>query len=359
MTSLDIVRQRLLNQHLLGVKFDQPEEVVRWLGAVQSQDYAGTKWALAQRMNGVSDAELDQAFADGVILRTHVMRPTWHFVAPEDIRWLLKLTAPRVHGFNAYYYRQRELDDAIFARAHEALIKALEGGKQLTRAELAPALNQVGISTEGEQRFGTILMHAELEGVICSGGRRGKQFTYALLEERVPPARQLERDEAVAELVRRYFTSHGPAQVKDFVWWSGLTTADANAGLDAVKPALERMVVDGKTYWFAPSEQPLEDVSLTAYLMPNYDEYTVAYTDRSDIYRLEDWQAKGVDPYFNLAHTLVIDGQVVGSWKRTFKTKMAIIELSPFTPLSDAEMEAVEVAARRYSEFLEMPVMFA
>lgn len=359
MTSVDIVRQRLMNQHLTGAKFDTPQEAVRWLGAVQSQDYAGAKWALATRMNGATDAALDQVFADGAILRTHVLRPTWHFVTPEDIRWLLKLTAPRVHSFNAYYYRQRELDAAIFSRAHEVLIKALEGGKQLTRAELEPVLQQAGIRTEGEQVFGTILMHAELEGVICSGGRRGKQFTYALLEERAPQAKMPERDEALVELVRRYFTSHGPAQAKDFAWWSGLTMADAKVGLDAVKPALEREVVDGKAYWFAPSSQDDEIVSPTAYLMPNYDEYTVAYTDRSDIYRPDDWKSTGHDPSFNLAHTLVIDGQVVGSWKREFKRGTAVIQLAPLAPLSAAEMEAVEAAAHQYSEFLGMPVVFA
>lgn len=357
--SLDIARRRLLNQRLSGVKFDTPQEVVRWLGAVQSQDYAGAKWALAMRMNGVTDAQLDQAFADGAILRTHVMRPTWHFVTPEDIRWLLRLTAPRVHAASAYYYRQRGLDEAIFGRAHAALIKTLAGGKQFTRAELEPALRQAGISLEGEQVFSTILMHAELEGVICSGERRGKQFTYALLDERAPQVIMLERDEALAELVRRYFTSHGPALVKDFVWWSGLTVADANAGLDAAKSQLEREVIDGKTYWFAPSPQVYADASPTAYLLPNYDEYTVSYRDRSAFYNPIHDDKTGARENFLFNHAIIIDGQVAGSWRRTFGKGTVVVELALFAPLSDDERMAVEAAARRYGDFLGMPVIMA
>src|SRR5713226_2242979 len=228
MTNLDIAHRRLHNQLITRPMFEKPDDVVKWLGAVQAQDYAGAKWALGLRMQGVTDDVIEQAFADGAIIRTHVMRPTWHFVAPADIRWMLALTAPRI---NAYYNRKLELDDAVFRHSNAVLAKALQGGKQLTRSELASVLQLAGIAADNLLRSTYIIMRAELDGIVCSGARRGKQFTYALLDERVPQTRNLDRDEALAEFARRYFTSHGPATLQDFVWWSGLAAADAKAGL--------------------------------------------------------------------------------------------------------------------------------
>jgi len=190
MKNMDLARLRLYNQRLSATDVRNPEDVVRWLGAVQAQDYGGAKWAVGQRTQTATDSMVEQEFAEGKILRTHILRPTWHFVAPEDIRWMLKLTSPRVHAANAYMYRRLELDGAIFRRSHAALEKALQGGKQLTRSELASLLRKPGIPAEG-LRLTYLMMRAELDGVICSGARRGKQFTYALLEERVPPVKAL------------------------------------------------------------------------------------------------------------------------------------------------------------------------
>ncbi|MDQ6832294.1 MAG: winged helix DNA-binding domain-containing protein [Chloroflexota bacterium] len=358
MTNLDIARQRLHNQHIAGIPLATPEDVVRWLGAVQAQDYAAAKWAVAQRTGSLTDAAMDQAFADGTILRTHVLRPTWHFVTPADIRWMLALTAPRVHAFNAYYYRKMALDDAIFAQSNAALAKALQGGTQLTRSELVSVLQQAGIATDALLRFGLLLMRAELDGIICSGARRGKQFTYALLDERAPRARTLERDEALAELAGRYFTSHGPATLKDYLWWSGLTATDAKRGIEMVKPQLISEIVDSQTYWFAPSTLPVKNTSLTASLLPNFDEYTVGYRDRSAVYDARHTETLDARGDILSHHTMAIDGQIVGTWKRT-QTKSAVaIEATPFTPLSNAEMHALTAAAERYGAFLHLPVHF-
>jgi hypothetical protein len=357
MKSFDIPHQRLINQHIAGQTFQQSGDVVRWLGAVQSQDYAAAKWAVAQRAKGLTDSAMDQALADGTILRIHVMRPTWHFVAPEDIRWLLALTAPRVYAASAYQQRRLELDKTIFKRSHAALTKALRDGPQLTRAELASVLWRAGIDA-GDLRLGHLLMHAELDGVICSGARRGKQFTYALLDERVPATKTLAHDEALAELTRRYFTSHGPATEEDFMWWSGLTRADARSGLEMVKRGLEYEAVDGKTYWFAATSMlPAKNSPRRAYLLPNYDEYVVGYTDRSTIFdsshadKLDDRR----NPLFQ--HTIVISGQIAGTWKRTLKKDAVVIELNPFAPLTKDERNAVAAAAQKYGAFLEMQVM--
>src|SRR5579863_1805913 len=189
MTNLDIAHRRLYNQFHSRQTFEKPEEVVQRLGAVQAQDYGAARWALGLRLCGASDAVIEQAFASGAILRTHIMRPTWHFVSPADIRWMLMLTAPRVLAASAYYYRVSELDEAVFVKSNAVLVETLQGGKQLTRAELASALQQAGIPAADLLRITYIIMRAELDGVICSGARRGKQFTYALLDERVPQSR--------------------------------------------------------------------------------------------------------------------------------------------------------------------------
>lgn len=354
MTNLDIARQRLHNQHITQRTFETPQALVEWLGAVQSQDFAAAKWALGLRLQSVTDDDIEQAFTDGAILRTHVMRPTWHFVSPVDIRWLLALTAPRVHAATAYYTRKLELDDAVFMRSQDVLAKALQGGKQLTRDELASALEQAGIATEGEQRVTNIMMRAELDGVICSGARRGKQFTYALLAERAPQARSLDRDEALAELTLRYFMSHGPATTQDFVWWSGLTAADVRTGLAMVTSHLLHETIDGQTYWFPPPAPPRQNLSQTAYLLPNFDEYTVGYTDRSAIF--DTLHTNKLDPRSGLlANTMVLDGQIVGTWRRTFKKNAVAIEANPFVPLSNTETRAFAAPANRYAEFLQRP----
>ena len=216
MTNLDIAHQRLHNQLIARRTFEKPGDVVQWLGAVQAQDYAAAKWAVGLRSQGATDDDIEQAFAGGAILRTHVMRPTWHFVAPADIRWMLTLTAPRVNAINAFYYRKLELDDSLFMRSNAALAKALQGGKQLTRPELVSVLQQAGIATHDLLRFTYIMLRAELDGIVCSGARRGKQFTYALLDERAPQARMLDHDEALAEFARRYFTGHGTCHLARF-----------------------------------------------------------------------------------------------------------------------------------------------
>ena len=355
MINLDIAHRRLHNQHITRRTLETPQALVEWLGAVQAQDFAAAKWALGLRLQGVKDDDIEQAFTDGAILRTHVMRPTWHFVSPADIRWLLALTAPRVHAASAYYNRKLELDDAVFRRTNAVLANALQGGKQLTRDELASALQQAGIATEGEQRVTHIMMRAELDGIICSGARRDKQFTYALLAERAPHARMLARDEALAELTMRYFMSHGPATIQDFVWWSGLTAADAKAGLAMVTSRLQQETINGQTYWFSPSTPPVQDPSQTAYLLPNYDEYTVGYTDRSAIF--DALHTNKLDPRGGLlTNTMVLDGQVVGTWKRSFKKNAVVIQANPFTPLSNTETRAFAVSANRFGAFLRMPV---
>ena len=348
----EIVRLRLRDQKLARSEFRRPEDVVAWLGAVQSQDYGGAKWALGLRAARVTDAVVEQAFSEGRILRTHVLRPTWHFVSPADIRWVLSISGPRVHAMNAPYYRKMGLDTRTFGRGRAAIERALEGGKQLTRTELASALERRGIVADG-MRLAYLVMHAELDGVICSGARRGNQITYALLEERVPPARSLDRDEALAALALRYFSSHGPATVRDFVWWSGLTTRDARAGIEMNRSTLDRQVLDGRIFWSVPSRVPAASRSPVVYLLPNYDEFGIAYRDRDVIPGVG--RARSVSSTEEFAHLLVIDGELVGRWRRTQKTSTMVVEAQPFRRLTKVEKDALDAAAARYGKFLQMP----
>jgi hypothetical protein len=358
MKTLDIAIERLKNQRLSSPELKNPADVVRWMGAVQAQDYNAAKWALGIRMRTATDQGLEKAFAAGEILRTHVMRPTWHFVTPADIRWLLKLTAPRVNAANGHYYRKLELDEAAFKRTNKAIANSLSGGRQLTRDLLRAALQRAGVSTDDPLRFNYILIRAELDGVICSGARQGKQFTYALLDERVPETKHLSRDEALAELTRRYFTSHGPAALPDFVWWSGLSVKDANSGLDMVQRHLLKDVIDGKTYWRSSFVLTVKRSAGDAHLLPAFDEYLVSYKDRRAAFESQNGQ---MTPRSNmtLSPVIVIGGRVVGSWKRSLGEKSVRITLNDFAPVSKTERQLVANAADRYGAFLGKTVVLA
>jgi hypothetical protein len=332
---------RLHNHKLSQTSFHDPAEVVAYLGAVQAQDYAGAKWALGLRLIGATDATIEQAFNEGHILRTHMMRPTWHFVTPADLGWMLDLTAARVHKVNAGMYAKLELDAAVFALCQDTLIKVLRGGNWLTRAELGTALEQVGIHAQG-QRLSYLMMHAELDQVICSGGRRGKQFTYALLDERAPNTQRLPRDAALAELSRRYFTSHGPATVHDFAWWSGLTITEAKTGLES----------DGKQFWYV-SDQELSSMPETL-LLPPYDEYSIAYKDYSAVFEPRFFVQAKNNVY---GGSMVSQGQIIGYWHRTLSPRSVSVQFAPFRPLTPAETDGFVTAAQRYADHLALPLI--
>lgn len=356
MTNSTIAHQRLANQRIAADPFERPADVVQWLGAVQAQDYAGAKWSLGRRMRAATDEIVEQAFTAGAILRTHVLRPTWHFVTPADIHWLLALTAPRVHALNAPLYRKLEIDHELVQRSTTALTHALQGGNQLTRDEVRGVLAQAGIATAGEFRMSYILMRAELDGVVCSGARRGKQFTYALLSERAPQARHLEHDQAVAELAGRFFLSRGPATVQDFAKWSGLTVTDARAGVEAVKSQLQHEQVDGQAYWRSPSTPAGHERAPAAVLLSIYDEYISGYKDRSAM--VEPSYGAKLQALGNaLTAIVVVDGQVVGTWKRTLKKDALVIETDIFASLTAAESRAVATAIDQYAAFLQLPAL--
>lgn len=351
----NIAARRLHAQRLTGEPLTSAVEAVRWLGAVQAQDYGGAMWALGQRTQGATAVALNRFFDEGAIVRTHVMRPTWHFALPADIGWLLALTGPRVRRGLAARWRQLEIDDGVVARANAAFRAALTGGRYLTRPELGQALRAAGIAPDG-QRLPHLLMGAELDGLIISGPRRGKQFTYALLEERVAGARALDRTEAIAELTWRYFRSHGPAQMQDFVWWSGLTVADVRRGLSLAGAALVHQVIDGKDYWFDAVAGPAGDAAAVAHLLPNFDEYTVAYRDRTAAVHADRLFEPALFSFGSiLSNVVVVGGRVRGAWRRTV-ARGVHVDVRLLDQLAPVEVAAVEEAGQRLGHFLESPV---
>jgi hypothetical protein len=350
----DICGRRLGNQHLSRQTVEKPSEIVRLFGAMQAQDYSGAKWGVAQRTRNATDAAVEKELDDGIVLRTHVLRPTWHFVVAADIRWMLALTAPRVNAVLASYDRQLEVDEAVLRRSRKVLTKVLQGGNNLTRAELSQAMQSAGIRTEGTQRLARIVMHAELDGLICSGPRRGKQFTYGLLEERATRANVLKGDEALCELAKRFFNTRGPAAVDDFAWWSGLTKTDAKRGIQAAGSELEHEIIEGRGHW-SPTPARFKKQSPFAHLLPNYDEYFIGLKDRSAMQsalRASGWDGS---VSFLGGHILTINGQIVGGWTRVLKGETTIVQLKLLTTLGDDERRAIAREVRRFEAFLGLP----
>ena len=338
-----MLETRLANQRLTGTTFSKAREVVSWLGAVQAQDYTGAAWGVALRARDLTAVAFEREFAAGRILRTHVMRATWHFVAQADIRWLQALTGPRVLAGNAPVAARNAIDARLMTRVRTIVERALEGGQFLTREELAGRLLQDGRIEAAGQRLAYIVMALELDAVICSGPRRGKQFTYALVEERAPRARVLPRDEALAELARRYFQSHGPATVPDFAWWSGLPVKDARAAAATVAADL------------VLREPPaLERVAGADFLLPNYDEYLIAYRDRGAVIDPDRARNLGIFTTQEYPHHVVLDGRVAGSWRRNIGAREASVVMKLYGRATTRQRQALARAVGRYGEMLGM-----
>jgi hypothetical protein len=348
----EFIERRLRAQRLSAPLPADPAAVVGWFGAVQAQDYPGAKWGLALRAPALTDAALDRALADGTILRTHGPRPTWHFIAPADIRSVLTAVAPRVHAGSGSMYRTFEVDAALLARCRRALEKTLGGGRFATRTAIGAAFGQAGIEASGI-RLGLLVMACELDQVIVSGPRQGKQFTYALLDERVRGTARPAREDALTALAERYVTSHGPVTIRDFVWWSGLTVGEARRAFAAVSPALREEAVGEATYYSAPTTPAAKRGALSpVHLMPNYDEYFIAYRDRGPTSSLKP----GAVPADIYAHLLAVDGRYAGGWRRTVGAKTASIVVTPDARLGGTHRTALEAMAAQHARFLGLPV---
>jgi hypothetical protein len=342
-TASEILHARLATQRLLSDRFTGPAEVVAALTAVQSQEFAHALWSLRLRLARGTQAELRAAFDRGHFLRTHVLRPTWHFVAAEDICWLLEVTAPRVQRLNGTMYRRDGLDQTALDRAAATITDALTGGTTLTRAELGDLLGTSGV------RLVYQVMNAELEGLIASGPMRGAQHTYALLDDRVPADRRRSGD--LAELAFRFYAGHGPASEPDLARWATLTRGQAAEATEAAADRLAWTEVDGQRLWLSPdAPQPPADPAYGALLLPLYDELTLSYPSLNFPEAEAHPHPPGEDRY---AGCVVLRDRNVGLWRRTVRGGRVVVDVALAPGLSSADHEAVRTAADDLARFLD------
>jgi hypothetical protein len=354
MKTAGIAQYRLLNQQLATPSFKTAGEIVHWMGAMQAQDYAGTKWSIGVRLPGSTDASIEKAVANKEVIRTWALRGTWHWVAPADVHWMLRLVALKIQRKYTPHLLKESLDTATVKKSNNILVKALRDGNALTREELAEELKKKGIKASN-YGIGHLLLHASQEQLICMGPRRGKQFTHVLLDDWVPKGKRYVPADPLAELALRYYTSHGPATEKDFMWWAGLTLTEARKGTAAVKDQLETVEVEGVTYFMPPGLPDLKKKSAVC-LLPGFDEYLLGYTDRSAAIDKQHMHKLAMTANGQFSATVVVGGQVKGIWTRTIGAKEVAIETEYLDKASRSLKEAVEIAARRYGKFLGLKV---
>lgn len=351
MTSEEISAIRLQNQQVSATKFSRVQDLVYWMGAMQAQDFGMAKWAIGSRLSNATDKIVTDAFRKGEIIRTHLLRPTWHIVSNKDIYWILGLTAPHIKSLLRSRHRDLELSESTINRCKAVVEKSLVGGKHLTREEIMNQLQEAQISTEG-QRASHLMLICELDGIICSGAPNGKKQTYALLEEWVPKTSSFNREDALAKLAKRYFTSHGPATIQDFIWWSGLPVKDAKNALEMVKSGFVSEKMEDQIYWRSLSSPTSGAKNDSAYLLPAYDEFIISYRDRSASLISEDHK-KAISDNGLFRPIVVVNGKVAGTWKRVQKKDAIWVEPNYFHPVSERVRKQVENKALEYRRFID------
>jgi hypothetical protein len=351
LTPLEIATRRLRAQQIEQTPFKRVKDLVGYMGALQAQDLAMAKWAVGKRLPGVTQATVDMALDRGAILRTHLLRPTWHLVSSDDIGWMLTLTAPGIAASMKSRHRNLGLTPALVSKCNGIINKALCDSGALTREEIAMLLEKRGIATKGDNRLAHILLCAELDGLICSGPLKERKQTYALLHERVRVKKSLSREEALAGLAHRYFVSRGPATLQDFVWWSGLPARDARTALELSRNTLASEAIGPATYWFSVSASSRTNVSTTVHLLPAYDEFLIAYKDRSAIFpSLREKRVISSNGVFR--PTIVVNGTVSGLWTRRTEGAGTTITTECFTRPGREIMKLIEQEACAFASFI-------
>lgn len=330
-----------------------PASVVARLLAMQAQEHPYARWSVGQRVEGGTHrSAVDRAFDEGSILRTHVLRPTWHYVNRDDLRWLIGLSGPRVDAANNLRYRQLELDERTLARSNELIAATVEKSPH-TRRELADVLEGGRISVAG-QRLAHMLLHAELTGVICSGPMQGKQHTYAAFDQRVPPGNGPVGDEALRALALRYFTTRGPATLKDLVWWSGLNASLARRALDVAKELLSSRTLGDRTYWF--NEQNSSRARRQVDLVQCYDEVIISYSESRDVLQATPVEFPVPRHIDGFTHVLLRDGRLLGHWRAVPRRDGIEVQTRILTALDQHDERRLAGAIEQYRRFLDAAV---
>jgi hypothetical protein len=353
----DIAAIRLVSQQLTGTKLTTPKEIVEWMVAMQAQDYPMAKWAFGVRLPGSTDGDIEASMATGGIIRTHLLRPTWHFVAADDVSWLIDLTRTQIKATQRARDRQLELTEEEYTKSNTIIEKALSTGVHLNREELLRELNKANIAT-GQNRSAHLLARAEMEKIICSGASRNNKPTYALFSQRVPQVKELSREEALAQLARRYFVSRCPATLQDFTWWSGLPAGEARLALELVKTEFNPETIDGKTYWLTADFSITQSNHSSVLLLPTYDEFILSYTDRSASIPAElESHMREISDRGVFRPIIVVNGQVVGIWKKTIKKEQILLEHQYFIQQDNHTLQMVEKASVQYENFTGKKIM--
>jgi len=346
----NISKQRLISQQINASKFHDAKQTVSWMGAIQAQDFNMAKWAVGLRLSNSTDKSIEAAFDRGEIIRIHILRPTWHFVSPDDIHWMLDLTAKQIKTSMKSRDKELELTEKIYNKSNSVIEKALRDGDHLSREELVTELNSAKIQTYNN-RTSHLMVRAELDGIVCSGKLKNNKQTYTLLMNRVPKVRHFTRDEALAKLAERYFTSHCPATIQDFTWWSGLSAGDARQALENIKSKFISEIFGKYTYWLTNSfSVPKAWMDLITFL-PAYDEFIISYKDRSASLMNEDF-IKAVSSNGIFRPVILINGMVAGLWKRTIKKEKIILETDFFKSSEKITKNSLDKAILPYSKFL-------
>lgn len=348
MSPTDILQIRLYNQLLAGSKFTSPAEIVSWLGAMQSQNYEMAKWGIGVRLADTTNQQIEKAFNEGEILRTHVLRPTWHFVTPEDIHWMLELTAPRIQSAYDSYVRFSGIENEMIRKGEDLVMHILEEHGHLTRQQLTEHLAARGMEFPEERSIRYLMVKAEIDRLVCSGKMNGAQYTFALLHQRAPKKQSLSKEEMLEKLTRKYFSSHGPATLEDCQWWSGLTKTDVKKGIELIKNDFISEEINGKTYWMPNDIQmPSGDMG---HLLPAFDEFVVSYKERQEIID-ETYYRKVLTINGLFSPTIHYNGKAVGSWKRVSKKNGAVAELSFFATTPKKIQERFNKQLKAYEKF--------
>jgi len=350
----EIALMRMASQKILETNFHRPQEIVHHLGAMQAQDYSMSKWAIGSRCDA-SEKEIEEAINSAKIIRTHILRPTWHFVSAEDIYWMLDISGPQVKPMTISAAKKFGYDTKMLEQIKVSIEKLLAGNNHLTRDEIMQELN-IKKTSSGDFLSAAIMMNAELDGLVCNGKRKGKQITYALLEERVSkPKSKLSREEGLAKLALRYFESHGPATVLDFSWWSGFSPTVCKSTINAIKLQLNCITIDNQDYWLGKTNQDVGHFQESVHFLPAFDEILISYKTREASILIEH-QSKAFTNNGIFKPIIVENGKVIGTWKRTIKKDHTKIETQFFNETAMHKKKILFEAIKPFEKYLESKI---
>lgn len=354
MTLQDIANLRLHNQQIAGKEFNSPKDIVGWMGAIQAQDYNMAKWAVGLRLPDSTYQIIENSIDRGEIIRTHLLRPTWHLVSANDIHWMLDLTGLQIKASLKSGLRDLEITDTILKKSCKVIEDALRRDKQLTREGVALQLSTAKIATDNT-RLSHLLMWAELEGLICSGESIANKPSYALLEDKVSKPKSISRESALEMLAGKYFQSHGPATMQDFKWWSGLSIKDARDAIEMVQGHYLSVKIGDETYWLSKTMSKMKSDKSSVFLLPAFDEFIISYKDRTasllNVHNKRTISENGI-----FRPVIILNGQVIGLWKRQVKKDNVFIEIELFNSSSRSIINKIELAAEKLGHFLNKKV---